>query len=68
LEISKQCGIFVFVLFYGLHEKQDVKNVIPETRRVHEIRYLRVYYYHWVDTSAGGLLVPNDVILLVASA
>jgi len=20
------------------------------------------YYYHWVDTSAGGLLVPNGII------
>jgi len=21
-----------------------------------------VYYYHWVDTSAGGPLVPEDII------
>ena len=26
------------------------------------IRYLRFYYYHWVDTSAGGLLVPEGII------
>ena len=24
-------------------------------------------YYHWVDTSAGGLLVPEDIILPVVS-
>ena len=21
-----------------------------------------LYYYHWVDTSVGGLLVPEDMI------
>jgi hypothetical protein len=26
------------------------------------------YYYHWVDISAGGLSVPKDIILPVASA
>jgi hypothetical protein len=26
------------------------------------------YYYHWVDISAGGLLVPDGVILPVVSA
>jgi hypothetical protein len=30
--------------------------------------YLRFYYYHWVDTSAGGLLVPDDIIHPVVSA
>ena len=35
--------------------------VIPETRRGHVIRYLGCYYYHWVDTFAGGIgiLVPE---------
>jgi hypothetical protein len=28
-----------------------------ETLHAHQIWYLRFYYYHWVDTSAGGLLV-----------
>ena len=31
------------------------------------IRYLCFYYYHWVDTSAGGLLVPRGIIHPVAS-
>ena len=35
--------------------------VIPETRRAHYIRYLRFYYYHWVDSSCG-LLVPECII------
>ena len=26
------------------------------------------YYYHWVDTSAGGLLVPEGIIHTVVSA
>ena len=30
--------------------------------------YLRLYYYHWVDTSAGGLLVPEGIILPVFNA
>jgi hypothetical protein len=29
--------------------------IIPETR-------LRLYYYHWVDISAGGLVIPDGVI------
>ena len=36
--------------------------VIPETRRAHSIRYLRIYYYHSVDTSAGELLVPYGIV------
>jgi len=41
--------------------------VIPETRHAHYIWYLRVYYYYWVDTSAGGLLVPGGIIRQVGS-
>jgi hypothetical protein len=29
---------------------------------------LRFYYYHWVDTSAGVLLVPEGIIRTVVSA
>ena len=29
---------------------------------------LRFYYYHWVDTSAGGLLVLEGIICPVVSA
>ena len=35
--------------------------VIPETLRMHKIRYLCLKYYPWVDTSAGVLLVPKDI-------
>ena len=31
-------------------------------KRVVRSKYLRVYYYHWVDTSAGGLLVICPVV------
>jgi hypothetical protein len=40
---------------------------IPETRRVPQIRYLRFYDYHWVNTSDGGLLVPDCIIRPVVS-
>ena len=36
--------------------------VIPEPSRAHYIWYLRFYYYHWVDTSDGGLLVPKGIM------
>jgi len=36
--------------------------VIPETRRAHQIWYLRFYHYHWVDSPAGGLLVREGII------
>jgi hypothetical protein len=40
---------------------------IPETRRAHTIKYLRFSYYHWVDSPAGGLLVPEAIISPVVS-
>jgi len=36
--------------------------VIPEARRAHQNWYLRFHYYHWVDTSSGGLLVSEGII------
>ena len=33
--------------------------VIPERYRTHYIKYLDLYYCHWIDTSAGGLLVSR---------
>ena len=42
--------------------------VIPEKRRAHYIVYLRFYYYHWVDTSAGELFVTEGIIRPVVSA
>ena len=27
-----------------------------------KIIYLRFYYYHWVDITAGGLLVPKGIV------
>jgi hypothetical protein len=41
--------------------------VIPETHPVHEIKYLRFYYYHWINISAGRILVPGEIIELVLS-
>jgi hypothetical protein len=29
--------------------------------RVHLIQYLRYFYYHWVDTSDGGVLVSESM-------
>ena len=28
---------------------------------------MQFYYYHWVDTSAGGLFTPNGIIRSVVS-
>ena len=42
--------------------------VNPETLRTSYIWYPRLYYYHWVDTSSGGLLVPEVIIHPVVSA
>ena len=36
--------------------------------KVETLWYLRFYYYHWVHTSAGGLLVPDGIIRPVVSA
>ena len=36
--------------------------IIPGTRSVHYIRYLRFYYHHWVDTTTGELLVLKGII------
>jgi hypothetical protein len=36
-------------------------NVIEETRHAHQIIYIRFCYHRSVDTSDGGLLVPNGI-------
>ena len=46
----------------------NLMKVIPETRRGHLIWYIRFYYYNWVDTSAGGLIVSDGIIHPVISA
>jgi hypothetical protein len=38
-----------------------------EACRSHFIGHLHLYYYHWVDTSAGGLIVPESIIRPVVS-
>jgi len=38
------------------------KKVSEKKLETAEILFLRFYYYHWVDTSAGGLLVPEGII------
>jgi hypothetical protein len=37
-----------------------------KTGRAQYIEYLLFYYYHWTDTSAGGLLVTGDIIPYIA--
>ena len=41
--------------------------MIHEACRSHFIGHLHLYYYHWVDTSAGGLIVPESIIRPVVS-
>jgi hypothetical protein len=35
---------------------------VPDEGYCREIRYLRLHYYHCVDTPADGLLVPESII------
>ena len=42
--------------------------VIPETCCARLIWYVRFYYYHWFDTSAGELLVTEGIIRPVVNA
>jgi hypothetical protein len=53
-----------FVIYLNKLFQQKEK---PQTRRAHLISYLPLYYHHWVDTSAGGLLVPKGIILPMVS-
>jgi hypothetical protein len=32
------------------------------------LNYIRFYYHSWVDTSSGGLLVPESIIRPIVSA
>lgn len=41
--------------------------VIPETHCADQIWYLRFYYYHWVDTPASELLVPEGIVHPIVS-
>ena len=42
-------------------------NVIPETCHTHLIWLIRCYYYYWSDTSTGGLLFLERIILPIIS-
>ena len=57
-------GVYLMKVIPGVY----LMKVIPETRRTHQFRYLRFYFYHWVDTSASELLVPEGIIHPVFSA
>jgi hypothetical protein len=48
-----------YLAFQSFDLELYLMKVIPE------IIYPRLYYHHWFDTSAGGLLVPEGVILIV---
>ena len=45
-----------------------MKIITKKNRPAHYIWYLRLYYYHRVDISAGGLLVPECIIRPEVSA
>ena len=44
------------------HINFDIKGELNENFDIYVF-----YYYHWVDTSAGGLLVPKGIIRPVVS-
>jgi len=49
--------------FVYLTEKQQ----IPFYNKLYRVFCFRFYYYHWVDISAGGLLVPEGIMHPVVS-
>jgi hypothetical protein len=57
----KQQTIFNYFGFQSFDLSYLMK-VIPETSHAHKVGYLQFYYYYWVDTSAGGRLVPEGII------
>ena len=59
--ICQRLILFVFPIYWFW---AYLKKVIPETCTKLDICF---YYYNWVDTSAGGLLVPESVIFPVVS-
>jgi uncharacterized membrane protein len=48
-----------FVIYLNKLFQQKEK---PQTRRAHLISYIPLYYHHWVDTSAGVLLVSGGIM------
>ena len=53
-------------IWYSVLQKE-----FPETRRaltVPDFDTIWYNYYHWIDTSAGGLLIPEGIIRPVVSA
>ena len=42
-------------------------NAITETRQILKQISTILFYHHWANTSAGGLLVPDGIILPVVS-
>lgn len=54
------------ILIYDINVNK--MEVTPENRHAHWIKCLRCFYdYHWDDTSAGGLLVPQFTIRPIQS-
>ena len=52
-------------IWYSVLQKE-----FPETRRaltVPDFDTIWYNYYHWIDTSAGGLLIPEGIIRPVVS-
>jgi len=62
--LTKTFILFGFPIFLS---RAYIKNAIPETRSAIYKIYLRYYYYHWVDTSDCGLLVPEIIVHSVVS-
>ena len=56
-----QC-ICVCISFYF------IINIVYYIQLIPSVIYLHFYYYHLVDTSAGGQSVPEGIIRLVVSA
>ena len=61
LDIKTQSFMFYFKLNQLLSSLVFLSmKIIPVTRRTDYIWYLGFYYYHRVDTSAGGLFVSEE--------
>ena len=68
--------LIILMNFKTIHETEtaylrsrwtSLLKILRETCRAHLIEYLCFYCYHWIDDSAGGLLVPDGIIRPVIS-
>ena len=63
-----QLGNLYVLVFFNVYLIIIASPVISNLKKEnYRLYYLRFYYYHWVDASADGLLVPEGIIRPIVS-